>query len=121
MWLNELCRRWTGTSAPARRFQETTARRRGLRLLLEQLEDRMVPSSNTLLISGLEGSQGSTVGPGHDLYVTESVTGQITRIDTRTGEATTFASGLPISPFAGFGGGAIDVAFLDDTAYVLVT
>jgi hypothetical protein len=38
-------------------------------------------------------------------------------IDRRSGEATTFASGLPAAPF----GGAIDVAFIDTTAYVLVT
>jgi sugar lactone lactonase YvrE len=86
---------------------------------IEALETRDVPA--TLLASGLEGAQGSAVGPGNDLYVTESVSGRITRIDSRTGEATTFASGLPISPFAGFGGGAIDVAFLGSTAYVLVT
>jgi hypothetical protein len=75
----------------------------------------------TVLVSGLEGAQGSAVGPGSDLYVTEGVLGRITRIDSRTGATTTFASGLPISPFAGFGGGAIDVAFLGNTAYVLVT
>jgi hypothetical protein len=39
---------------------------------------------------------------------------RISRVDPQTGEKTTFASGLPI-------GGAIDVAFIGKTAYVLVT
>jgi hypothetical protein len=77
-----------------------------------------VPST---LVSGLEGAQGSTVGPGNDLYVTESVLGQVSRIDSRTGEKTTVVSGLPIGIWAGFGGGAIDVAFQHGTPYVLVT
>lgn len=73
----------------------------------------------TLLVAGLQGTSGSTVGPGGALYVTEAVTGRILRIDPRTGETTTFASGLPtqVAPI----GGAIDVAFIGRTAYVLVT
>lgn len=96
-------------------------RERSQRPSLEKLEDRTVLSTGTLLMSGLEGAQGSTVGPGGDLYVTEAVAGRITRIDARTGRGTTLASGLPTGPYAGFGGGAIDVAFLGRTAYVLVT
>jgi hypothetical protein len=71
------------------------------------------------LASGLEGTIGSTIGPDGALYVPESVTGTITRIDPRTGEATTFADGLPIR--LGDLGGAMDVAFVGHTAYVLVT
>jgi hypothetical protein len=73
----------------------------------------------TLLVTGLEGGAGSTVGPGGALYVTERLAGRISRVDPRTGEVTTFASGLPtpIFPF----GGAVDVAFIGSTAYVLVT
>ena len=75
--------------------------------------------STTLLVSGLEGASGSTIGPGRQLYVTEGAAGKISRVNPSTGDVTTFASGLPTS-IIGIGG-AIDVAFLDETAYVLVT
>src|SRR6266404_8533276 len=73
----------------------------------------------TLLATGLEGATGSTVGPGGALFVTEGAVGRISRVDPQTGEITTFASGLPKS-IIGIGG-AIDVAFIGQTAYVLVT
>ena len=73
----------------------------------------------TQLLTGLEGGSGSTVGPGRALYVTESAAGRISRVDPRTGKITTFASGLPKS-IIGIGGTA-DVAFIDGTAYALVT
>ena len=71
------------------------------------------------LSSGLAGGSGSTVGPGGALYVTESAAGRISRVDPRTGEITTFASGLPQS-IIGLGG-TTDVAFIGGTAYALVT
>ena len=71
------------------------------------------------LVSGLAGGSGSTVGPGGALYVTESAAGKISRVDPRTGEITTFASGLPKS-IIGIGG-TTDVAFIGGTAYALVT
>ena len=71
------------------------------------------------LVTGLEGSSGSTIGPGGALYVTEGAAGRISRVDPETGDVTTFASGLPRS-IIGIGG-AIDVAFIGHTAYVLVT
>jgi hypothetical protein len=73
----------------------------------------------TLLAAGLKGASGSTVGPDGALYVTEGAVGRITRVDPKTGAATTFAEGLPPS-IVGIGG-AIDLVFLDETAYVLVT
>ena len=73
----------------------------------------------TLLASGLEGGSGSTVGPGGALYVTEGAAGRVSRVDPQTGTVTTFASGLPPS-VVGIGG-AMDVAFIGSTAYVLVT
>jgi hypothetical protein len=73
----------------------------------------------TLLVSGLQGSSGSTIGPDGALYVTEGAAGRISRVDPDTGTVTTFASGLP--PSAIGIGGAIDLAFLGSTAYVLVT
>jgi len=78
----------------------------------------------TLLVTGLEGATGSTVGPDGALYVTEGVAGRISRVDPLTGEKTTFASGLPPAILSIGGssiGGAIDVAFIDNIAYVLVT
>jgi hypothetical protein len=72
-----------------------------------------------LLVSGLQGATGSGIGPGGALYVTEGTAGRISRVDPETGAVTTFASGLP-QRIAGTGG-AIDVAFIGSTAYVLVT
>jgi len=71
------------------------------------------------LVSGLAGASGSTVGPDGALYVTEGATGSLTRVDPVSGNRSTVASGLPPS-LIGIGG-ANDVVFLDDTAYVLVT
>jgi hypothetical protein len=73
----------------------------------------------TLLVTDLEGASGSTIGPDGALYVTEGAAGRISRVDPQTGEITTFASGLP-KAIIGIGG-AIDVAFIGKTAYVLVT
>ena len=73
----------------------------------------------TLLVTGLQGASGSTIGPDGALYVTEGAVGRISRVDPQTGEKTTYASGLPPA-IIGIGG-AIDVAFIDNIAYVLVT
>jgi hypothetical protein len=56
------------------------------------------------------------------LYVTDGKAGKVYRIDPKTGSMTTFASGLPPShhPIPDIGG-AMDVAFIGNTAYVLVT
>jgi hypothetical protein len=74
-----------------------------------------------LLVTGLNGGSGSTVGPHGALYVTEAHAGRISRVDPQSGEVTTFASGLPLRmpgfPF----GGVVDVAFIGKTAYALVT
>jgi sugar lactone lactonase YvrE len=71
------------------------------------------------LVSGLEGASGSTVGPGGALYVTEGAAGRVSRVDPDTGEVTPYATGLPPS-IVGIGG-AMDIAFIGSTAYVLVT
>ena len=79
----------------------------------------------TALATGLAaGAKGSTIGPDGALYVTEGAAGRISRVDPLTGEKTTFASGLPKAILSIGGssiGGAIDVAFIDNIAYVLVT
>jgi len=71
------------------------------------------------LVAGQQGGAGSTIGPDRALYVTETAAGRVTRVDPKTGATTTFASGLPRSVIGI--GGAMDVAFLGRTAYVLVT
>ena len=75
----------------------------------------------TLLVSGLGGAMGSTVGPDGALYVAENVAGRIARVDPQTGAVTTFASGLPKMITAVGIGGIMDVAFMNGTAYALVT
>ena len=77
------------------------------------------PMAVTLLAAGLQGSVGATIGPDGALYVAQGGLGQITRVDPVTGNATVFASGLPpqVIPL----GGAMDVAFVGTTMYVLVT
>src|SRR5215207_4104735 len=103
---------------------------RGLLLLAAAVVVMITPSAATAaprssapnptqLLTGLEGGSGSTVGPGGALYVTESAAGRISRVDPKTGEITTFASGLPGS-IIGIGG-TTDVAFIGGTAYALVT
>lgn len=86
---------------------------------------RKIPSKGpeaALLVTGLEGGAGSTIGPGGALYVTEGAAGRISRVDPQTGEITTFASGLPKAAIPGYPfGGAVDVAFIGQTAYALVT
>jgi hypothetical protein len=64
---------------------------------------------------------GSTIGADGALYVTDGPGGRVLRVDPETGSLTTFASGLPPATAAVGIGGAMDVAFLDGTAYVLVT
>ncbi len=71
------------------------------------------------LVTGLASGSGSTVGPDGALYVTEGATGRVLRVNPSTGQVTTFASGLP-AWLLGLGG-AMDIAFIDGTAYVLVT
>lgn len=80
----------------------------------------LVPlTSGAQFVTGLQGSAGSTVGPGGDIFVTEGLVGRVSRVDPRSGVVTTFAEDLPPS-IIGIGG-AVDVAFIDDTGYVLVT
>lgn len=78
-----------------------------------------LPGPPQLLVSGLQGGSGSTIGPGGDLFVAENLAGRISRIDKKTGSVTTFATGLP-PEIVGIGG-VMDVAFIGDNAYALVT
>ncbi|HUG00190.1 MAG TPA: ScyD/ScyE family protein [Ilumatobacter sp.] len=76
------------------------------------------PDISPLATFGGLGS-GSTIGPGGALYVTDGNAGSIDRIDPKTGAVSTYADGLP-TQILGIGG-AMDVAFVGSTAYVLVT
>lgn len=71
------------------------------------------------LVTSLQGAMGSTVGPDGALYLTEGGAGKISRVDPQTGEISTLVEGLPpaVLPI----GGVTDVAFIDGTAYALVT
>src|SRR6478609_1975506 len=74
------------------------------------------------LLASLPGgaASGSAIGPGGALYVPQPATGEIWRIDPRSGAKTLYASGLP-TRFAGLPfGGVMDVAFVGSTAYALV-
>ena len=86
---------------------------------LQKKKNMPVPGPAQLLVTGLQGASGSTIGPGGALYVTEGAVGKIIRVDPSTGNTTTFASGLPPS-IVGIGG-VNDVAFIGGTAYALVT
>lgn len=77
------------------------------------------PVVTSLATFGTGYASGSTVGPDGALYVTDPNAGSVLRVDRRTGAVTTFADGLP--PQVLGIGGAMDVAFLGHTAYVLVT
>jgi len=77
-------------------------------------------NAQQLLADGLQGAQGSAIGPRGHLYVTEGAAGRISRVDRRTGEVTTFhQGGLPVAVLPI--GGVVDVLFVGHTAYALVT
>jgi len=77
--------------------------------------------SPTLLVSDLAGGSGSTIGPDGALYVAENAAGSISRVDPETGEVTAFARGLPEMIVEVGTGGIMDVVFMGETAYALVT
>lgn len=88
-------------------------------LLMNKDKSLSVLETAQPLTEGLQGASGSTIGPEGALYVTEYALGRISRIDPKTGDVSTFASGFPL-PLVGIGG-VWDVAFLNGKAYALVT
>ncbi|MDR7253086.1 hypothetical protein J2X46_002071 [Nocardioides sp. BE266] len=80
------------------------------------------PDVTVLSSKALGGlGSGSTIGPDGALYVTHSLGGKLLRIDPDTGAATVVGRGLP-TQIPGFGvGGPMDVSFIGDVAYVLVS
>jgi sugar lactone lactonase YvrE len=98
----------------------------GCVLLLGAISVNAAPSSAraprvSVLVTGLQGGSGSSVGPDGALYVPETIAGRIARVDPKTGRVTTFASGLPKQLVNVGIGGVMDVAFIGHTAYALVT
>src|SRR5688572_10314618 len=85
--------------------------------------EKQIKITTARLVTGLEELQGSTIGPGSDLYVTAPLTGSIWRVDRKSGKTSLFANGLPARiPGPWYqGSGVVDVAFLGGTAYALVT
>ena len=77
------------------------------------------PEVTTLATFGSGLASGSAIGPDGALYVTDPNAGSVLRVDRQTGAMSTFAEGLP--PQVLGVGGVMDVAFLDSTAYVLVS
>ncbi len=76
------------------------------------------PTAGVRIATGLAGTLGSTVGPDGALYVPESATGSVSRIDPWTGEKTVVAEGLPHNAE---GGGPVDAVFTQLKLYVLVS
>jgi hypothetical protein len=65
---------------------------------------------------------GSTIGPDGALYVADGGAGTVLRINLVDGAASTYATGLPPKAFQGEDiGGPTDVAFVEGTAYVIVS
>jgi len=69
-------------------------------------------------VHDLDGGSGSTIGPDGQLYVTEPISGQVTRINRTTGATQVVADCMPDRELQGIGG-AMDVAFLGGRMYVL--
>jgi hypothetical protein len=76
------------------------------------------PADPHLLVSGLDGGSGSTIGPDGALYVVEPAAGEVSRIDLGTGKAEVVADCLPDRAIEGVAG-AMDVAFIGATMYAL--
>ena len=71
---------------------------------------------NRTALGGL--GSGSTIGPDGALYVTNGTDGTLLRIDPRSGADSVVGSGLPQKVIDI--GGAMDVSFIGDRAFVLV-
>ena len=108
-----------GPFADEQSFSATTSNLDEISSMTKGSAFTSVPGPAQLLVTGLQSGSGSTIGPGGDLFVTEGAAGRILRVDPKTGEVTTFASGLPPS-IIGIGG-LMDVTFLGGTAYAIVT
>ena len=89
------------------------------RLAADATAESAGPEMTTLATFGSGLASGSAIGPDSALYVTDPNAGSVLRVDRMTGAVSTFAEGLP--PQVLGVGGAMDVAFIGRTAYVLVS
>jgi len=76
-------------------------------------------SGPRVVISGLGGPRGITVGPDGRLYVADARARSIVRIDPTTGESSVIADA--VAEPRNSAGGVVDVAFLDGGLFALVT
>src|SRR5437868_8400615 len=95
MWLKELCQRCLDRPRTSRHARPQAARRRGVRLRLEQLEDRTVPSSFTAasvsdLIADINAANAA--GGSNTITLAAGTTFTLTAVDNTTHGAT----GLPV-------------------------
>src|SRR5437588_10922853 len=95
MSLNELLQRWIGKPSASRRSRRQARRRRGLRLTLEQLEDRHLPSSYTAasvsdLIADIKAA--NLAGGSNTISLVAGNTFSLTAVDNTTDGPT----GLPV-------------------------
>ena len=87
MSLNELLQRWIGKPSASRRSRRQARRRRGLRLTLEQLEDRHLPSSYTAasvsdLIADIKAA--NLAGGSNTISLVAGNTFSLTAVDNTT-------------------------------------
>jgi hypothetical protein len=81
---------------------------------------KAAPTVTVLNDTALSGyGSGSAIGPDGALYVTNGIKGTLLRVNPRTGAAKVVGRGLP-PRFIDIGA-AMDVAFIGDRAYVLVS
>ena len=91
MWFNEWCKRWLGRSATHCWARQPAPRQRSLRLRLEPLEDRTVPSSFTAtsvsdLIADINAA--NLAGGSNTITLVAGKTFTLTAVDNYTDGAT---------------------------------
>jgi hypothetical protein len=95
MWLKALSKRWLGRPATSRQVRPQAARPRGLRPVVERLEERTLLSNYTAAtVSDLinDITAANTAGGSNTITLVASTTFQLTVVDNTTDGAT----GLPI-------------------------
>ena len=102
MWLTQLCKRWFGTPRAARRCRlRATLPRHNTRLMLERLEDRIVPAGPTIRVAngdvaGLIAAINTANSDGQPTTISLAANGDY--VLTQVNNATAYgpgANGLP--------------------------
>lgn len=99
MWMKELCQRWLDRRRTSRHARPQGTRRRGVRLTLEQLEDRTVPSSFTAasvsdLIADINAA--NLAGGSNTITLAAGTTFALAAANNNVNSNTDGANGLPI-------------------------